>query len=176
MDDIFYIIGQVLGIIAIFLGLVTYQMRTQRQILFVQIATAAVFCIHYLLIGATSGMAMNFVNIIRNFAYDYRNRTGKGGLVMPIAFTVLQLVMGILAWEAWYSVFLLVGIATNTFCMSFSKPQNVRKSILVTSPLVLTYDLFAKSIGGAIYETVALVSAFVGIIRNRKKQNELDAE
>ena len=44
----------------------------------------------------------------------------------------------------------------------------MRKSILVTSPLVLIYDVFTLSIGGIVYETVAIVSSIIGIVRYRK--------
>jgi hypothetical protein len=76
--------------------------------------------------------------------------------------------MGIISWEAWYSIFVFAGMVIHAFCMSFSNAQNVRKSILVTSPLVLIYDAFALSIGGIIYESVAVTSALIGIIRYRK--------
>ena len=166
-----WLVGQGFGIIAIIFGFITYQVRTQRQILLMQSAVAVFFGVHYLLIGAYSGMAMNFANIARNFFYDRRTQKGSKSQLIPIIFVLVQCVMCVLTWEAWYSVFVLLGIGINTYCMSFSNPQNVRKSILVTSPLVLTYDIFARSIGGSIYESVALVSAFIGILRNRKANN-----
>lgn len=164
-----WMIGQVFGILAIILGFISYQVRTQRQILFMQSTVAVVFCIHYFLIGAYSGMAMNAVNIARNVFYNHRMCSGSKSRAIPIIFVLIQCAMCALTWEAWYSVFVLFGIGINTYCMSFSNPQNVRKSILVTSPMVLTYDLFARSVGGSIYESVALISAFIGILRNRKK-------
>ena len=165
----YYIIGQIFGILAIILGFVSYQVKTQRQILFLQTLTAAVFVIHYFLIGATTAMAMNAVNIVRNFAYDVRNRKGWKNPAIPIAFTVLQAVIGIITWQAWYSIFVFCGICINTYCMSLRDPQKVRASIVVTSPMVLTYDAFTTSIGGVVYESVALVSAVIGFLRNRKK-------
>ena len=166
-----WMIGQIFGIIAIIFGFISYQVRTQRQILIMQSTVAVFFGIHYLLIGAYSGMIMNFINIPRNFFYDRRTQKGSKSKLTPIIFVLIQCVMCVLTWEAWYSIFVLLGIGINTYCMSFSNPQNVRKSILVTSPLVLTYDLFALSVGGSIYESVALVSAFIGILRNRKANN-----
>ena len=163
-----WLIGQGFGVVAIVLGFLSYQMRTQRQLLFMQGAVAVVFGVHYCLIGAYSGMAMNFVNIARTFAYDYRAQKGIKSRLIPVAFVVIQAVMCALTWEAWYSVLVLLGIGINTYCMSFSNPQNVRRSILVTSPLVLAYDIFARSVGGSIYESVELTSAFIGILRNRK--------
>ncbi|MBE6600357.1 MAG: YgjV family protein [Ruminococcaceae bacterium] len=170
-NGVAWIIGQAFGIVAIILGFLNYQMRTQRKILFVQSATAAVFCIHYLLIGAYVGMALNFINIVRNLSYDYRIKKGVKSKIIPILFVVIQVAACALTWEAWYSVFAILGIGISTYCMSFSDSQSVRKSILVTSPLVLTYDIFARSVGGSIYETVAIISAIIGILQNRKKGN-----
>ena len=164
-----WIVGQAFGILAIILGFVSYQVKTQRQILFMQSMVAVTFCIHYFMIGAYSAMAMNGVNIVRNAAYDYRNKKGIESKLIPIGFVIIQAIMCALTWEAWYSVFVLIGICINTYCMSFKNAQNVRKSIVVTSPFVLTYDIFARSIGGSIYESVALISAAIGIYRNRRK-------
>lgn len=169
-NGVAWMIGQGFGILAIVLGFVSYQVRTQRQILFMQSMVAVVFSVHYFLIGAYSGMAMNGINIIRNIAYDYRTRKGIGSKLIPIGFVVLQAIACACTWESWYSVFVLLGICINSYCMSFSDPQKVRKSILVTSPLVLAYDAFAQSVGGLIYETVAFLSAFIGILRNREEK------
>ena len=176
MGQTAYIIGQIFGGIAIVLGFVSYQVKTQRQLIFMQTATAAVFCVHYLLIGAYTGMAMNAVNIVRNFFYDRRNKKGSSDIYTPLAFGVIQAVIGVLTWNAWYSVFVFLGIVGNTVCMSFKNPQNVRKSIIITSPLVFTYDAFAKSWGGMVYEATAWVSAIIGIIRVTVKKNKASAE
>ena len=176
MGQTAYIIGQIFGGIAIVFGFISYQVKTQRQLILMQTATAAVFCVHYFLIGAYTGMAMNAVNIVRNFFYDRRNRKGGNDIYTPLIFGVVQAVIGILTWNAWYSVFVFLGIVGNTVCMSFKNPQNVRWSITVTSPLVFTYDAFAKSFGGMIYEATAWVSAIIGIVRAILKKNKASAE
>ena len=164
-----WMIGQLFGIVAIILGFVSYQLRTKRQLLIMQTVVAIVFCVHYFLIGAYSAMAMNVLNIARNAVYDVRTRKGITSPVIPAIFVAAQVVICAIAWEAWYSIFVLLGIGINTYCMSFSNSQNVRKSILISSPLVLTYDIFASSLGGAVYESVAIISSVVGIIRNPKE-------
>ena len=110
---------------------------------------------------------MNAVNIVRNFGYDKRNQRGSNDIYTPLIFGVIQAVIGIITWNAWYSVFVFLGIVGNTVCMSFKNPQNVRKSIIITSPLVFTYDAFASSWGGMVYEAVAWISAIIGIVRTR---------
>ena len=165
-----YLIGQGFGILAIILGFVSYQLKTQKQVLFCQAVVGAVFLVHYALIGAVSGMAMNVISLIRNTIYAVRG--GKNDTrfdkAIPIVFTVLMGIMGILSWTNWYSIFVFLGLVINSYCMSFSDPQMIRKSILITSPLVLIYDIFALSIGGAVYESVAVISSVIGIIRMKK--------
>jgi len=170
MDQIIFIIGQILGFVAIILGFLSYQMKTQQKLLIVQTATIIVFCLHYLMIGAISGMAMNCICIFRNIAYYYRNKKGSNSKLIPIIFAVIIGAVGIMTWEAWYSVFVFSGLVLNTLAMSFSNPQNVRKSILVTSPLVIIYDAFALSFGGIIYESVVIVSSAIGLFRNKKRK------
>ena len=170
-----WIIGQGFGVIAILCGFISYQVRTQRQLLLMQSITAVVFSTHYALIGAYTAMALNLVNIARNAAYDYRLRKGITNKIIPIFFVAVQTALGLLTFEAWYSILVIIGIGANTYCMSFSNPQNVRKSILFTCPLVLTYDLLVQSVGGCIYETVAIVSGAIGISRFAKQSREASA-
>ncbi|MBQ9070362.1 MAG: YgjV family protein [Clostridia bacterium] len=171
-NGIAWFIGQILGIVAIILGFITYQIKSQSRLLFVQSTVAFIFSIHYLLLGAYSGMAMNIVAVIRNFAYNRRVKKGIDSKVIPVFFVVLQAVMCAITWEAWYSVFILLGLCGNTYCMSFKSSQNIRKSILVTCPLVFTYNVFAGSIGGSIFESVAFTSGLIGLIRKRKDLSE----
>ncbi len=168
MEPIF-VTGQVFGVIAIAFGFLSYQMKTQGQLILMQALTGLVFIIHYLMIGAVTGMAMNIVGLIRCIVYYFRNKKGSGEKVTPIIFAVIMGLIGILTWEAWYSAFVFFGLIINTLCMAFSDSQKVRISILITSPLVIIYNVFALSFGGIIYESVAIISSLIGIVRNRKK-------
>ena len=74
----------------------------------------------------------------------------------------------IITWDNIYSLLVITGLVINSLCMSFKNPHNIRKSILVTSPLVLIYDIIVSSVGGAVYESIAIISAVIGIIRYSK--------
>ena len=95
-------------------------------------------------------------------------KKGDKSMLWPLIFTSILAIIGLLTWNGWYSIFVFLGLIINSMCMAFSDPQNVRKSILVTSPMVLIYDAFTLSIGGFIYESVAIISSLIGIIRNKK--------
>ena len=171
------IIAQILGVFAIILGFVSYQTKSSKSVLALQSLTTVTFTVHYLLLNAYSGMIMNAVGIIRNFFYYNSEKKFFSWKGWPIVFALASGTLGVFAWGAWYSVFVVAGLVINTVCMSFRNAQNIRKSILVTSPMVLTYDIFVTSWTGAVYETVAIVSSAVGLYRfYSAKKNKYEAQ
>ena len=164
-------IGQAMGMLAVVMGFVSYQMRTKKQLLVVQSITALTFCIHYYLIGAPSGLILNSLCIVRNLAYYHKDKPLFSGWKCPIFFAVLLIGLNLPFWQGYYSLFVITGGVINALCMALDDPQKIRKSILISSPLVLLYDVFVLSVGGIIYETVAIVSSIIGIIRYRKSAN-----
>ena len=176
MDIIFYI-GQALGVITVILGIVNYQVKTRQQVLAVHMATTICFSLHYLCLGAWAGMAMNLVGTVRNLVFYHLGKKGKVNRGWAIGFALVLGTMGtaasLIAGEAWYFVISVVALMINSFSMSFTEPQNIRKSILVTSPMVLIYDLFVSSYGGMVYEAVVIVSSIVGLVRYRKNRESV---
>ena len=122
-------------------------------------------------------MALNFVAFIRNLAYYYGGKNGKVSKALPIVFAVIMGAMGttvsLLAKEGWYFVLSVVALMINSLAMSFRNPNNIRKSILITSPLVLAYNCFVFSVGGAVYESVAIISAVIGLIRYKNRKDSI---
>lgn len=168
--DIITIIGQVFGIIAVALGFLSFQMKEQKPLLIVQTATSLAFVIHYGLIGAYSGMLINFLAMFRNLAYYHKDKPLFSGWKCPIFFAILISLAGLLSWQGYYSIFVILGVGINTLCLAFTDTQKTRASILVSSPLVLIYDAFVMSIGGMIYESVVIISSIIGILRFRRKK------
>lgn len=163
------ILGQLFGLIAVLLGFLSFQMKEQKPLLIVQTATSTAFVLHYLLIGAYSGMIVNVLGVLRNLAYYHKDKPLFSGRKCPIFFAVLIGLSGLLTWQGYYSLFVIAGVAINTLCLAFTDTQKTRASILVSSPLVLIYDVFVGSIGGAVYESVVIVSSMIGMVRFKKK-------
>ena len=171
MNEILYIIGQALGMIAIVLGVLSYQMKTRKGLVAVQLLTTITFVIHYSLIGAWSGMALNAVSTVRNIIFLWVERKGGSSKKWGYIFAVIMGIVGIISWQDWYSVFMVMALVINCIGMGFTNPQSTRKSILITSPMALIYNCFVLSVGGAIFETMSIISAALGIWRNRGKKN-----
>ena len=168
--NISLIVGQMLGIVAVVLGFISYQVKNDRKLLFVHMLTCAVFSAHYYLLGAISGAVLNGVGIIRDVVYYYKDKSFYKPRLFPIIFAVIMFILGMYSSNGIHSILIVAGLVINTVCLSFKNVQNIRKSVLVTCPMVLIYDIIEHSYGGIIYESVAMVSAIIGIVRFRKKK------
>ena len=165
------IIGQIIGIVAVVFSFVTYQMKSRRGIMAVLSCATALFCVHYACLGAPVGMVLNIVGLIRNLCYYHNDKKFLSGKAIPAIMALVMGVLGIITWEGYYSAFFVVGLMLNTLAMGYFNPQNLRKSLLLTCSLIFIYNAFTFSIGGMINETVAIISAIIGLIRFRKGEN-----
>ena len=163
-----WIIGQALGIVAVILGFINYQMKSTKGILAILFVTAIVLCGHYLLLELYPAAALNFVAILRCVVYYNRDKKIFAGWYIPWILAVIMGVMGALSWQGPMSLFVIFGIIINTIAISSPNPQFVRASILVSSPMVLIYNIWGHSIGGSIYESIVIISSIIGLIKYRK--------
>ena len=171
MDKAIFFIGQGLGVLAIILGFINYQMKTRKQVLIVNSLITICFVLHYVCLGAWTGMVLNLVAAIRNVVFYFAGKNGKVNKIIPICFAIVMGLMGLtaslIAREGWYFIFSVAGLVINSYAMSFSNPNNIRKSILITSPMVIVYNCFVLSFSGIVFESVAIISSIIGIIRFR---------
>ncbi len=165
--NIVMIIGQIVGAMAIVFGFLSFQMNSAKKILTMQLVVTVLFSIHYLLIGALSGFALNLVGIVRNIVYYNLNSKNKSSKVIPIFFAAVMAIAGFISWQGFFSLFMIAGLVINSVCMSFSNSKNIKRSILVSSPMVIVYNVAFFSIGGIIYESVVIASSIVGLVKEK---------
>ena len=170
MQNYIQLLGHAIGFISVALFFYSYQRSKKSKIMIIQTIATALSCVQYLLIGAASGFALNVVCIIRNFAFYYREKNNKNGLVTPIFFTVAMAVVSCFSWEGIHSLLITLGLVINTFCMGVFDAKSFRKTILISSALILEYNIFALSYSGMLSETISLVSVIIGIIRYRGEE------
>ena len=169
MNNLTDIIGQALGIVAVVLGFISFQRKTQFGIIVSQCATALVFSTHYLLLSAPTAVALNFLSALICVFCAFTNKKQSKSKLGVVINVILIVVAGVLTWESIFSLLLIAGLAVNVISLSFSNPQNTRRAMFVKSPLCLAYNLAVSSVGGVIFECVVITSAIIGLIKNRAK-------
>jgi hypothetical protein len=167
------IIGHILGFIALFLFIWSYQLRETRPLLLVQTAATALLCLQYFLIGAYSGFALNIVCIVRNILYYHRDKKWLSGWVPPVLLATAMAGVSLFSWEGYHSLLIILGLMINTVCMGVLNAQNLRKSVLLTCFLIFLYNLIAGSYSGMLSESISWISALIGVIRYKNRQQSL---
>ena len=162
------LIGQILGILATVLTFVSYQFNTKRSLLFIQTAATAATCLAYFFLDADSGFVLNIVCIGRNLVYYFQESGTKANRISAGALALIMAVTGAFSWQGWYSLLIIVALAINTLVLSLGDAQILRKSILLTSGMILIYNIIVFSLGGILNEGVAIASSVIGILRFRK--------
>lgn len=169
------IIGQIFGIIATLVTFFSYQANTKRRILIIQTFACIFTCIGYFFLEARSGLVLNIVCIVRNIAFYFQKEGTKASYLSAVLFAGIMIVLGAISWQGLLSLLIIIALAANTVFLSLGKPQLLRKSILITSSMVLIYNVFVFSIGGIANEALAIISSIIGLVRfykNNKKYND----
>lgn len=87
---------------------------------------------------------------------------------------ILQIIATALFGIQYYLLGAFTAMALNTVSFSLTKPKLVRSTILISSPLLLVYNILTGSWGGVINEAFSEVSSIVGLLRYdmKKKKGE----
>ena len=170
MQNFITLIGHALGFISVGLFFYSYQCKQKRKLVIIQTVATALNCVQYLLIGAFSGFALNIVCIIRNFIFYFRDKNQRTDIISPILVSLCIAAASFPSWEGIHSLLITMGLVINTMCMGMLDAKSFRKTILLTSTLILIYNVFASSYSGILSESISLISVVIGIIRYRTKQ------
>lgn len=161
--------GQIVGIIATIITAISYQAKTKKWLLIIQSLSIICTFVSYLLLGAMSGFALNVICLVRNVCFFFQ-KEGKMPIYISTAiFSIAMIVFGIVSWQNVFSLLVIIALVINTIFLSLGKPQLLRYSILLTSPMVLVYNVVVFTIGGILNESLAIISSIIGIIRFRNQ-------
>lgn len=165
--DLSYIIGQLLGLIAVVMGFLSFQCKKPAGIIGFQLAAALIFAVHYTMIAAPTAIALNLLAAANCIFCYFRDKRGSKSLIGSYVLMALVVVISLLTWEGWYSITIMVGLVFNTMSLALDHPQKIRRMMLVKAPLCFIYNLMVGSLGGMLYESAILSSAVLGLIRYR---------
>lgn len=170
--------GQVLGVLATLLFFISYQIFDKKKLLIVQTFAAVSICVSFAFLGAISGFLLNIVCILRNIAYYFQKSGTKINYITTALVLLAMAVSCVFSWRVQgpVSVLMTVSLMINSVFLSFGKPQLLRKSVLVSSPLAIVYNILFWSFGGVMTESLIMSAAVIGIVRyNRAKKKEKEA-
>lgn len=153
----------------------SFQLNKHKHIMLVQIVATALFGLQYFLLGAYTGLALDIVGVLRDIVYYNKDKKWASSNWWTVFWVLVMLVVGIFTYQNWISLLMTAAMMLNTVSFSFTKPKLVRTTILISSPLLLVYNILTGSIGGVINELFTEISSVVGIIRYDIKKKDKTA-
>ena len=148
----FYII-QLIGFIAWLLLALSYYRKDTNHILVFQIISTILFCLHYFLLGAYSGLLICVYEVIRDYSYY---RTDKDNYIF-VGSIIVYLISAYITFTAWLDLFPYLASMIDGFFLT-KKRKTVVWGAIVTYTLWLIYDLYALSYSGAITDGIIIIS------------------
>ena len=176
-----YII-QAIGIVAMAFNVLSYQMKSQKNIIRMQFFGALLFAINMFMLNAVMGFILNSIGVIRAIVYSNKKFFRAENKI----WTYIFLVAYVCAYGLTFTVFKkeptiknlsvellpLIAMYATTLSFSMKNSSDVRKFVFISSPLWLAYNCINLAIGGALCEIFSLVSNITAILRLDVKKNK----
>ncbi len=160
------IVAQIIGFVAMTLIVLSFQQKSRKGILIMQLVAEIFWVLHFGLIGAYTGMALNMLGVVR--CYVYANRETKkwaNSEAIPYIFFALSIVVGILSWKNMYSLLPMAAVCITSFVLWSNKAHIIRYFSYPGCICWLIFNMVSGSYAGIATEVFNLSSITVGIIR-----------
>lgn len=169
------IAAQVFGVIGIAVSFFIYIARKRSSILLCKFACDVIWSVHYILIGAWSGAALQFVAMARETVFFHKDKKWASSRFWLYLFAGLTLLSGILTWEGPSSLLPAVGSVCAVISFWCTKPIHIRLLAIPAQGLWTVYNVIHRSLTGGISSGLQLISVLLGLARDlseMKKRKE----
>jgi hypothetical protein len=156
--------SQIIGFAALILGVSGYQFNFRNKILLFQGSANFLWAIHFYLIGAFTGSAVNLVAVARNYTF-VKYRLKFRWPILPVVFIAIFTAAIIFTWQGYLSLLPLGGMICGTIAFWHKNPTFIRFLSLACSPMWFVYNFISGSYPGVIIEVFIFCSILIAILR-----------
>ena len=171
------IISQIIGLAAVGLYLLSYQLKKRKQIVWTTFFSNALYVLQYILLKAFSGAVMDALCAVGSFFAGKKHMPKLKPYIKWIATANLVVIAtaGVsiaIAQRDIVELLPVVGALLQTGGLFCEDEQNIRKFGLCGTPFWLVYNFISQAYGAALGSVLIIVSAVTAMIRYRKKEKE----
>ena len=156
---------QGVGVFGIIASVIAFQCKKHYWILFWRSVSALIFVLQYYLLGAYTGMAMDFLGVGRNFLFAELVRREKKTKAWVLVFSAIFLLAGILTWQGWISLLIIAAKLISNAGYGNKNTLVLRLMSLLTCVLWMGYNIYAFSLAGIANEAFAIGSILLALWR-----------
>lgn len=163
------IVAQLFGILGMGFLFLMYQQKSRKALLISKLSADICWVIHYLFLGAVSGIIPNAVGIFRELVFVNRNtKKWASSIMWPILFIIANWCLGFKNFNIWYNLLPISASTCATISLWLDNPRLTKMLSVPISVSFLIYDVLVGSYIGIINEIISLSSFMVYFIRIKR--------
>ncbi len=168
------IASQIIGFAAVGLYLLSYQLKSRKQIVWVTCVSNALYVLQYILLGAFSGAVMDIMSTVSSFFAAKKNEVPfrRHARLLVWSNMIIIAAVGLISafiQREWLELLPIAGALFQTGGLWCDNEQTIRKFGLCSAPFWLVYNYISHAYGPTIGSLIAIISIIVSIVRYRKK-------
>lgn len=163
--------AQLIGFFGVVFSILVYQFNKRSTILRLGTIAALLYSLHFLLLGAYTGSAMNLIGGVRGYVF-YKIKPDNRHRWILYVFIALAALSTLLTWNGLISLLPFTATSIGGFALWHQDPKYIRRWILLAPPIWFVYSYLVGSYPGMLIEIIVFTSNIIGEIRfdvDRKK-------
>lgn len=153
MNNLWFIFIQLIGIVAWLMLILSYYRKDTNRILVFQIIGTLLYCIHYGLLGAWSGLFICAFETLFDFGY-YKTDKDK---YIYMASIPIRIIGGLIGFQSLVDVLPITASLTDGYTLT-KKKRVVVIGAVISYTMWVIYDIFVMSYSGAITDGLIVIS------------------
>lgn len=158
------LLAQLVGVVAVTISITVFQVNKRTKMLTLSMFAAFLYTVHFSMLGAYTGSAMNLIGGARCYAF-FKVKPDKRYHWVLFAFMGVAILGTIVTWQGIISLLPFFGSISSAFATWHKSPKYIRRWSLLAPPLWFTYNTISGSYPGMLIEIVMVCSNLFGEYR-----------
>lgn len=169
----FFILSQILGVVALITAIISVQLKEKTKLLFLQILENTAKILALAFVGGISGAYSETVGLVRKMWFFHTSKNHKlNKLWSLVLFSGLAVVVGILVWEGPITLLPVTAVILGTFGLWQENVFILRYVAIIASILYAIYAIIVGAYTNALSETFMIISIVISLIRFTRKHTK----
>ena len=164
------LVAQITGIVGTAMCFFMFVARKRRTILLGKFTCDVLWTMHYGLIGAYSGAALNVLAMGRETVFYNKDKKWASSRIWLYLFVGLTIASSLLTWEGWLSLLPMTGSCCAVISFWCTKPLHIRLLAIPAQLLWLIYGILHMSLPSITSNIIALTAIGIGLYGDLKKK------
>lgn len=159
--------AHVLGVLAVASFLWSFQLKTRRNIIAVNLTSRLLYILQYLCLGAFEGAVLDFMGLLSSVIAQQKEKpfVAKHFVLIVTVINLALLAAGIVLYKNVFSLFAILGIMFEVTALWLTKEKNIRILSLFAAPCWFIYNFTSGAYGSVIGNILVMISIGVAMLR-----------